>query len=218
MDSSKVIVLHFKTQVSTWFRTREPDLKTKKLDLWLRPWSLTPSCNLDLEPLGPCNSEPLKQSKSSRSQIFFETSSLKDFTRFTGKHLCWGLVLIKLQAFRPTTFLETPTQVFPVVIVKFLRTAFFIENLRWLLLTVLPQWSRVSWSVCSLISRLEVLSNLIKNLHTKRCTNNSLLRVTKQFLLCLNWFITCFRICFANTLVGFGFDEKLTQSVAQIAK
>ena len=99
MDSSKVIVLHFKTQVSTWFRTREPDLKTKKLDLWLRPWSLTPSCNLDLEPLGPCNSEPLKQSKSSRSQIFFETSSLKDFTIFTGKHLCWGLVLVKLQAF-----------------------------------------------------------------------------------------------------------------------
>ena len=134
MDSSKVIVLHFKTQVGIWFRMREPDLKTKKLDLWLRPWSLTPSCNLDLEPLGPCNSEPLKQSKSSRSQIFFQTSSLKDFTIFTGKHLCWGLVLIKLQ-----TFLETPTQVFPVVIVKFLRTAFFIENIRWLLLTVLPQ-------------------------------------------------------------------------------
>ena len=32
------------------------------------------------------------------------------------------------------------------------RTAFFIENLRWLLLTVLPQYSKVSWGVCFLIS------------------------------------------------------------------
>ena len=34
-------------------------------------------------------------------------------------------------------------------IVKFLRTAFFIENLWWLLLTVLPEYSKVSWGVCS---------------------------------------------------------------------
>ena len=40
-------------------------------------------------------------------------------------------------------------------IAKFLRTAFFIEHLRWLLLTVLQQYSKVSWGVCySLISRL----------------------------------------------------------------
>ena len=40
---------------------------------------------------------------------------LKNFAIFTikGKHLCWSLFLIKLQTFKPTTFLkETPTQVF----------------------------------------------------------------------------------------------------------
>ena len=98
-------------------------LKNKKLDLWVRLWNLTPSYNL--RPLGRCNSELLKKSKSSRSQIIFEINSFKNFAKFTGKHLFWGLFLIKLQAFRPATFLKrTPTQVFPVDFVNFLRTAF----------------------------------------------------------------------------------------------
>ena len=29
-----------------------------------------------------------------------------NFKVFTGKHLCWGLFLIKLQVFRPTTYLK----------------------------------------------------------------------------------------------------------------
>ena len=52
-----------------------------------------PSYNLDLEPLGPCNIEPLKQSKSSHSQILFEIDSLKKFAILAGKHLCWGVDL-----------------------------------------------------------------------------------------------------------------------------
>ena len=56
------------------------------------------------------------------------------------------------------TFLkETPTHVFPVDIAKFLRAAFLIEHLRWLFLTVLLQYNKVSWGVCSLIPRLHVL-------------------------------------------------------------
>ena len=31
---------------------------------------------------------------------------LKNYAIFTGKHLCWCLVLIKLQAFNPTTLLK----------------------------------------------------------------------------------------------------------------
>ena len=31
---------------------------------------------------------------------------LKDFANFKGKHLCWSLFLIKLQAFRPATLLK----------------------------------------------------------------------------------------------------------------
>ena len=32
---------------------------------------------------------------------------LKNFTMFTGKHLCWGLFLIKLPVFRLATLLES---------------------------------------------------------------------------------------------------------------
>ena len=56
--------------------------------------------------------------------MFFKIGALKNFAVFTGKHLCWNLFLMKLQAFR----------CFPVNIAKFLTTAFFIDHLRWLLL------------------------------------------------------------------------------------
>ena len=39
-------------------------------------------------------------------QIIFKISSIKNFAIFTGKHLFWGLFLIKLQTFRPATFLK----------------------------------------------------------------------------------------------------------------
>ena len=81
--------------------------KNKNLDLWVKPWSLTPSGNLGVEPFGRCNSEPLKKSKSSRSQIIFEISSIKNFAIFTWEDLFWGLFLIKLQVFRPATFLKS---------------------------------------------------------------------------------------------------------------
>ena len=45
---------------------------------------------------------------------------LKNSTIFTGKHLCWSLLLIKFQAFRPCL---------PVNIAKFSQTAFFTEHL-----------------------------------------------------------------------------------------
>ena len=55
--------------------------------------------------------------------MFFEIGVFKNLAIFRGKHLCWSLFLIKLQAYN-----------FPVNIAKFLRTAFFIKHLRWLLL------------------------------------------------------------------------------------
>ena len=51
--------------------------------------------------------EPLKKSKSIRSQIIFEISSIKNFALFTGKHLFWGFFLMKLQAFKPATFFKS---------------------------------------------------------------------------------------------------------------
>ena len=86
--------------------------------------------------------------RSSRRRCSVKIGVLKNFANFTGKHLCWGLFLIKLQdlqAFRTPFFeehLQTAASVlsrgvfrtlskksnsFPVNIAKFLRTA-FLQN------------------------------------------------------------------------------------------
>ena len=140
-------------------------LKNKILDPWLRLQSLTPSYNLGLEPLSLCNRETLKQSKSSCSQMFFEISSLKNFTIIRGKHLCWGLFLMMLQVnFFKTRLSNSGVSWRYGEIFK--KTFFYRKHpIWWLLLTVLPQCSKVSWGICSLILCLHVLSTLIKNLH-----------------------------------------------------
>ena len=56
-------------------------------------------------------------------QLFFEIDILKNFAIITGKHLCWSLFLIKLQACNSL-----------VNIPKFLRTALLIKHIQWLLL------------------------------------------------------------------------------------
>ena len=58
--------------------------------------------------------------------MFFKIGSLKNLAIFTGKQLCWGLFLIKLQAFRLATFLKRDSNigVFPVGLAEFLRTTF----------------------------------------------------------------------------------------------
>ena len=37
-------------------------------------------------------------SRSSHSEVFYKKAVLKNFTKFTGKHLCWSLFLKMLQA------------------------------------------------------------------------------------------------------------------------
>ena len=45
-------------------------------------------------------------SRSSLSQMFFKIGVLKNFANFIGKHQCWNIFLIKLQAWRPSTLLK----------------------------------------------------------------------------------------------------------------
>ena len=52
---------------------------------------------------------------------FFKIGVLKNYTIFTGKHLCWSLFLIK----KPT-----PTQVFSSEYCKIFKNTYFGENLR----------------------------------------------------------------------------------------
>ena len=56
-------------------------------------------------------------------QMFFETGVLKNFAIFRGKHLWWGLSLMKCQDWN-----------FPENNSNFFRTAFFLKQLRWLIL------------------------------------------------------------------------------------
>ena len=44
--------------------------------------------------------------RSSSSQMFFKTGVIRNFAVFTGKYLCWSLLLIKLQALQPATLFQ----------------------------------------------------------------------------------------------------------------
>ena len=63
---------------------------------------------------------------SSRQEVFCEKGVLRNFTKFTRKHLCRSLFFNKVAGLR--------RRCFPVNFVKFLRTPFLTEHLQWLLL------------------------------------------------------------------------------------
>ena len=73
---------------------------------------------------------------SSRSEVVFKKGVLKNFGKFTGKHESlffnkatgWGGQLYEKKRLRKRCF--------PVNFAKFLRTVYFIEHLRWLLLDI----------------------------------------------------------------------------------
>ena len=101
--------------------------KTRPVNQILKPDAIIKSYNL--EPFGRCNSEPLKKSKSSRSQIIFELSSIKNFAIITGTHLFWGLFLIKLQALRPAIFLKSGSNTgVSYGYCRLFKNSFFIEK------------------------------------------------------------------------------------------
>ena len=79
---------------------------------------------------------------------------------------------------------------FCVDVAKFLRTAFLLNmpgGCFW------QSYGKVSWGACSLISTLHVLSIIIKN---SRNVAQLIFyyHMTKQFLPCLNWLVTCFQL------------------------
>ena len=96
--------------------------------------------------------------RSSHSQLFIKIGVLKSFSNFTGKHLCWSLFLKSLQAEGLQIYLKSLQHMcFPVKFVKFLRTHFFTEHLRWLPL-------HFGGCVCILfkvIQRLLLFQNLV---------------------------------------------------------
>ena len=77
--------------------------------------------------------------RSSRPEVFCKKGVLKNFEKFTGKHLCHSLFFNKVAGLRPATLLKKKLwhRCFPVNFSKFLRTSFVREHLRWLLQVVL---------------------------------------------------------------------------------
>ena len=80
--------------------------------------------------------EPLR--RSSRPEVFSKKGVLRNFAKFTGKHLCQSLFFNKVADLRSAALLKKRLwhRCFPVNFEKFLRTAFIIEHLRWLLLSL----------------------------------------------------------------------------------
>ena len=65
--------------------------------------------------------------RSSLSEVFCKKGVLRNFTKFTGKHMCQSLFFNKVAGLRPATLLKKRLwhKCFPVNFVKFLRTPFF---------------------------------------------------------------------------------------------
>ena len=74
--------------------------------------------------------------RSSRPYMFCKKGVLESFAKFYGKHLCQSLFFNKAAGLRPAAFLKKRhwDRCFPVNFTKFLRSPFFTEQLRWLLL------------------------------------------------------------------------------------
>ena len=81
--------------------------------------------------------------RSSRSQIFFKIGILKNFAIITGKQLCWTAEL------KVCSFIKQRLQhnCFHVNAAKFLRTAFFIKHLQWLLLNEVKTNVKSTWYI-----------------------------------------------------------------------
>ena len=101
-------------------------------DLWRRPIELRAPKKSTQEEILTVRS---RNCRSSYSQIFIKISVLKNFAIFRGKDLCRSPFSRKLQVLNPASLKRRlQHRCFPVNIAKFLRTAFFIEQLWWLLL------------------------------------------------------------------------------------
>ena len=75
--------------------------------------------------------------RSSRPDVFCKKDVLRNFAKFTGKHLCQILCFAKVAGLTPATLLKKRLwhRCFPVNFAKFLIAPFLTEHLRWLLLS-----------------------------------------------------------------------------------
>ena len=77
-----------------------------------------------------CNSHRYSKNRSSHLRCSVKKGVLKNFAKFTGKHLSQSLVFNKVAVLRSSTLLKKKLwhRCFPVNLEKFLRIPYFIEN------------------------------------------------------------------------------------------
>ena len=136
--------------------------------------------------------------RSSRSEVFCKTSVLRNFAKFTGKHLCQSLFFNKVAGLRSASLSKKRiwNKCFPVNFAKFLGTLFLTEHLWWLLLRTDKSLqilnTKTIWEMCT-------INNLSKFV---TCLGRCILVILICIIL---WFLDCDRLTSCqNTPVGTG--------------
>ena len=117
-----------------------------RLSYWLKHW-----LNIEyvikngdhISALTNKNKLQLQMVRSRRPEVFYKKGVLRNFAKFTGKHLCQSLFFNKVAGLRPGALLKKRLwhRCFLVNFVKFLRLLFLTEHPRWLLLDgAAPTW------------------------------------------------------------------------------
>ena len=94
--------------------------------------------------------------RSSHLEVFCLETVLKNFAKFTGKHLCQSPFFHKVGGLRPASLLLKKRlwySCFPVNLAEFLRTPFSIEHLRWLPLSVIIVLEKSMWKVNDILHK-----------------------------------------------------------------
>ena len=160
MTFAKSLTLSWRT--SLWYRTQFIDLICKSMGSFLYDRDLRPERVKWKHGVHRVKYEILSViysliwiGRGSCSEVFCIKGVLEKFAKFSGKHLCQSLFLNKVAGLRPAISLKKDSDAgkkkrlcfikkrlcFPVNFVRFLRTSLFSEDLRWLLLGWLLNYS-----------------------------------------------------------------------------
>ena len=127
--------------------------------------------------------------RSSRLRMFFKIGVVKNFTKFTGKQMCWSLFLIRLQAWKAATILKRDS-----------NTGVFLCNLRnWKCCTLqntsggcfcsYTEIKNYIWNTfivnCKLKMSYMLIRSVLKRKTTQTTSGYEWLRLTKSDCECL---------------------------------
>ena len=129
-------------------------------------------------------------SRSSHQRCSLRKVSRGNFAKFAGKYLCQGLFFNKVAGLKPATLLKKRFwhRCFPVNFVKFRRTPFYKEHLRWLYPQSYckePQYDFVEEiTLFPLVILKSFMMKRVSMLSQKAChvLQSSLLQISKRFM------------------------------------